>query len=191
MKKNIFRGLLAAIPLVLTIFVIRLLYVGIDRRVMGWIDQYTGTSIPGLGIIISLFVLFLLGLVASNVIGRQVFEWIERFTSRIPLIKITYQIGKQLSTTLSLPETEVFKRAVLVELLRPGSWTVGFVTGTIKDKGNQSERLLKIYVPTPPNPTSGFIIIISESETRDPGWTIEETMKLVVSGGIIGPAEIR
>lgn len=191
LKTYIFRGLLAIIPLILTIFVIRLLYVGIDKRVMSWIDQFIGFAMPGLGIVLVAVTLYLVGLIASRMIGKQLFNWIERITNRIPLIDTTYKIGKQLSDTLSLPERQVFKRAVLVDYLKPGIWTIGFVTGTVIDKKNNDEKLLKVFVPTPPNPTSGTMVVVKESETRDPGWTIEEAMRAVISGGIIGPTEIK
>ena len=86
---------------------------------------------------------------------------------------------------------KVFKRAVLVDFLKPGIYTIGFVTGTIIDKKNNDEIFLKVFVPTPPMPTSGTMVIVRESQTRDPGWTIEEAMKSVISGGIIGPTELR
>lgn len=111
--------------------------------------------------------------------------------SRIPLINTTYQIGKQLSDTLALPEKHVFRKVVLVDYLKPGIWTIGFVTGTVIDRKNNNEKLLKVFVPTPPNPTSGTMVVVKESETRDPGWTVEEAMKAVISGGIIGPSEIK
>jgi len=101
-----------------------------------------------------------------------------------------YKVGRQLATTLSLPETKVFKRAVLVEYLKPGIWTIGFVTGKVIDKTHDGEVLLKVFVPTPPNPTSGTVVV-RESETRDPGWSVEEALKSVISAGVIGPAEIR
>ena len=191
LKICILRGLLAITPLILTIFVIRLLYVGIDKRVMSWIDQFIGFTIPGLGIFLVAVTLYIVGLMASRMVGKQLFNWLERITSRIPLIDTTYKIGKQLSDTLSLPERQVFKRVVLVDYLKPGIWTIGFVTGTIIDKKNNDEKLLKVFVPTPPNPTSGTMVVVKESETRDPGWTIEEAMRAVISGGIIGPTELR
>lgn len=190
-KTYIFRGLLAIIPLALSIFVLRLLYVGIDKRVMGWLDHFIGFSIPGLGILLVAVVLFIVGWLASKMVGRQLFQWLERIMSRIPLINTTYQIGKQLSDTLALPEKHVFRKVVLVDYLKPGIWTIGFVTGTIIDKKNNDEKLLKVFVPTPPNPTSGTMVVVKESETRDPGWTVEEAMKAVISGGIIGPTEIK
>jgi len=190
-KTYIFRGLLAIIPLALTIFVIQFLYIAIDKRIMGMVDEIVGFRIPGLGIVLVLVVLYLLGFIASNVMGKKFFGLIERITDRIPLVKTTYHVGKQLSATLSLPERQVFKRAVLVEYLKPGMWTIGFVTGVIIDRENSDEKLLKVFVPTPPNPTSGTMVVVRESQTRDPGWSIEEAMKAVISGGIIGPTEIK
>jgi uncharacterized membrane protein len=190
-KKYTVRGFLALIPLVLSYFVLQLLYFGIDQRVMAQIEYLIGRRIPGLGILLLLAAFYFLGLIASNMIGRKVFSLIEKITTRIPIIKTTYQVGKQLSSTLSLPEKQVFKRAVLVDFLTPGIWTVGFVTGTIIDHQNNDDRLLKVYIPTPPNPTSGTIVLVRESQTRDPGWSIDDAMKTVISAGIIGPNEIK
>lgn len=190
-KKYTVRGFLALIPLVLSYFVLQLLYFGVDQRVMAQIEYLIGRRIPGLGILLLLAAFYFLGLIASNMIGRKVFSLIEKITTRIPIIKTTYQVGKQLSSTLSLPEKQVFKRAVLVDFLTPGIWTVGFVTGTIIDHQNNDDRLLKVYIPTPPNPTSGTIVLVRESQTRDPGWSIDDAMKTVISAGIIGPNEIK
>jgi uncharacterized membrane protein len=189
-KKFIFRGLIAIIPPALVVFVVHLLYVGIDKRATGLVEDLFGFSIPGLGIILVVLILYLLGFVASNFVGRKLFSLLEYVVKRIPLINTTYQVGKQLSTTLSLPEKQVFKRAVLVEYLKPGIWTVGFVTGSIVDRSQNNEILLKVYIPTPPVPTSGTMVLVREVQTRNPGWTIEEAMKVVISGGIIGPDHI-
>ncbi|HDP99382.1 MAG TPA: DUF502 domain-containing protein [bacterium] len=189
-KKYVIRGLLAIIPLALTFFVIQLLYVGVDKKVMGFILRFTGVNIPGLGFVIVLLILYLIGLIASNIIGKQLFAWIEKLFQKIPLINTTYQVGKQLSDTLALPEKHVFRKAVLVDYLKPGIWTVGFVTGVIIDRKNGDAKLLKVFVPTPPNPTSGTMVIVRESEVRDPGWTVEEAIRTVISGGIIGPTTI-
>jgi uncharacterized membrane protein len=186
-RMYIFRGLFAIIPLALCFFAVQLLYVLIDRRVM----KLIGLNIPGLGILLVLVSLYFIGLITSNVIGHRLFAIVESITNRIPLIKTTYQVGKQLASTFSLPEKQVFKRAVLAEYLREGTWTLGFVTGTIIDLKNNNEALLKVFIPTPPNPTSGTMIIVRESQVRDPGCTIEEAIKTVISGGIIGLKEIK
>ena len=191
LRRHVIRGILAIIPLALTIFAVMLLYNMVDRKVTRLVEQLIGFSFPGMGIIITVSILYLIGLTASNVLGKQIFSLIEKVTDRIPLVKTTYKVGRQLSSTLSLPEGQVFKRAVLVNYLKPGIWTIGFVTGTIIDRTNNNETLLKVFIPTPPNPTSGTMVLVRESETRDPGWSIEEALQAVVSGGIIGPTEIQ
>ena len=190
LKTYILRGLLAIIPLALTAFAVNLLYTVIDKRITGVVEKFIGFSFPGFGVILLLVTLYLLGLIVSNVIGRQFFRLVEGIAKRIPLVKTTYNVGRQLSSTLSLPEKQVFKRAVLVEYLKEGMWTIGFVTGTLIERSNNDEVLLKVFVPTPPNPISGTMIVVRESQTRDPGWTIEEALKAVISGGVISPPEI-
>lgn len=187
----VFRGILASIPFALSIFAIHFFYVSIDQRVLDVIEDLVGVRFPGMGLLILLVGLYGLGFIASNVVGRKVLGVFERVSSRIPLVKTTFQIGKQISDSFGGSDRQVFKRAVLVECVKPGIWTAGFVTGTIIDGRNGGEKLLKVYVPTPPNPASGNVLLVKESETRDPGWTVEETLKLVISGGVIGPNEIR
>lgn len=189
-KTQIIRGILASIPFVLTFFVLRLLYVTIDRRLMELIARIIGYRIPGLGVLLLLVLLYLLGLGASNVVGRYLLNLLERITNRIPFIKTTYQIGRQLSDTISLSEKHIFKRPVLVEYLKPGIWTIGFVTGEITDKENEDEKYLKVFIPMPPNPASGVMVIVREAQTRNPGWTMEEAIRSVISGGLIGPDKI-
>ena len=185
----IFRGILASIPLFLSYLVIKFIYLMIDKRANNLLEPLIGYRIPFLGILLVLVILYLVGFAASNVIGRQFFNLLGGIASRIPIVKTTYQVGKQLSSTLSLPEKQIFKRVVLVECLKSGIWTIGFVTGTILDKRNH-EKLLKVFVPTVPNPTTGFIFLLKESQTIDPGWSVEQAIKAVISGGIIGPEEI-
>jgi uncharacterized membrane protein len=189
MRVFVLRGILASIPLGLSLLFIQFTYVFIDRRISDLLERYVGFRVPGLGILLCVFFLYCLGLLTSNVIGRQFFRLIEIITTRIPIVKTIYQVGKQLSFTLSLPEKQAFKRVVLVQFFHPGVWCVGFVTGTIVDSKSQEERL-KIFVPHVPNPTSGFLFLVNEDQTIDPKWTVEEGMRTVISGGIIGPPTI-
>jgi uncharacterized membrane protein len=190
-KKYILRGLLAVVPLFLTYLAVKLLYTTIDQRAVAIVGRFFGFKFPGLGILLVLVALYVLGLLASNVVGRKLFGLLGRITNHIPLIKTTYKVGQQLGATLSLPEKQVFKKAVLVEYLKPGMWTIGFVTGEVWDRKNNDERLFKVYIPTPPNPTSGTMVVVKKTQTRDPGWTIDEALRAVLSGGIIGPEELR
>ncbi len=191
LKRYVFRGFLAIIPLALTFLALRILYISVDQRAVRVLEKAVDFGFPGLGLLFVLFSLYLLGILASNVAGKGLFRIIENLSARIPLIRTTYRVGQQLGVTMSLPEREVFKRAVLVEYLKPGIWTIGFVTGTIVDRPNKDERLLKVFVPTPPNPVSGTMVVVRQSATRDPGWTIEEALKAVISGGLLGPEELR
>jgi len=115
-------------------------------------------------------------------------QGLESLTERIPFINMAYRIGKQLSGTLS-PDEQIFRRPILVPYAAPDTWQVGFVTGTVYSE-KDGEELLKVYVPTPPNPTSGFVYFMREADTRDPGWTVEEAMQCILSGGLIGPDKI-
>ncbi|MFH1144297.1 MAG: DUF502 domain-containing protein [Candidatus Eisenbacteria bacterium] len=191
LRKHVFRGVIAIIPVGLSILAVYLLYTLVDRRVASVIAEVIHHRIPGLGILLVLLVLYFLGLLASNLIGREFLRVIEKGLDRIPLVRTTYQVGKQISAALSLPQQQVLTRVVLLEYLRPGMWTIGFVTGSLVQEGDAGERILKVFVPTPPNPTSGTIVLVRESDVRDPGWTVDEGMRTVLSAGIIGPAAIR
>jgi uncharacterized membrane protein len=185
----IFRGLLAVVPLVLCYFVVRFLYLAVDQKVANLIEKVIGFRIPGLGILLVLLILYLLGLAASNWAGKQVFSLIGRVMDRIPIIKTVYHLGKQFGTALSLPEKQAFKRAVLVEHFKPGVHSIAFVTGEVVD-GTSGARLLRLFIPTAPNPTTGFMVMVASDKVRDLPWTVQEAMNAVISGGIIGPGTI-
>lgn len=186
----IFRGLLAIIPLGLCYFVVRFIYYAVDDKAARLIERYIGVRIPGLGLFLVLVILYVLGVVAGNWAGKRVFGFIERLMEKIPVVKSIYHLGKQIGGALALPEKKAFRRAVLIDNFRSGLYSIGFVTGEIMD-GRDGVPRLKIFVPTAPNPTTGFMIIAARNEVRELDWTIEEAMNTVVSGGIIGPAEIR
>jgi uncharacterized membrane protein len=191
-RAYILRGLLAIIPIFLCILAIQLLYFLIDKRVMVFFNRFLDVrKIPGLGILLVLLCLYTIGLIVSNVIGRRFFHIIERVSQRIPLIKVIYQLGKQLSESFSGAEgKEVFKKVVLVDWNNNGLWALGFVTGRIIDQ-RSGEPMLRVFVPNVPSPTTGFIFVVKESAAIDPGWTVEEALKMVVSGSVIAPKEIK
>lgn len=190
LQSYVLKGLLALIPIALAIFTVNILYVFIDKQIMELVDAYTGLHIPGLGLLIFIVLLYATGVIASNVVGRRLFGLIETVTGRIPLINTAYQVGKQLSGTLSLPEKNIFKKPVLVDYFKPGAWVIGFVTGEILDS-RTGKKLLKIFIPTVPNPTSGFMVIIGEELVQETSWSVEEAVKMVISLGIIGPESIK
>ena len=189
LRTFIFRGLLAVIPLVLVYFVVRFLYLTVDQRVAGLVEKRVGFAIPGLGVVIVLVILYLLGLAASNWAGKQFFNIIDRVSGRIPLVKTIYNLGKQLGKALGLPEKQAFRRVVMVEFFRPGLWSVGFVTGSVADKAT-GEKSLKVFIPTAPNPTAGFMVVVREEAVRPLDWTVQEAMNAILSGGVAGPDSI-
>ncbi|MBF0489587.1 MAG: DUF502 domain-containing protein [Candidatus Omnitrophica bacterium] len=191
-RTYIFRGLLAIIPLLLTTIAITLLYKLIDKKVMSFIEQYIEIRhIPGMGILLVLICLYLIGLVFSNVIGKQIFVFIGQVTERIPFIKFIYQMGKELSESFSLAsDKQAFQKVLLVKNLTHDGWMIGFLTGTVKDNAT-GEELLRVLISATHNPLFGYIVLVKPEQTRDPGWSVEETVKAMVSVGIIFPAEIK
>ena len=191
-RSYILRGFLAIIPLLLCFTAIILLYDFIDKQVLKFLSHFINIrQIPGLGIILLLITLYFIGLIFSNVVGRQIFKFIENISERIPIIKAIYGVGKQLSETLSMtdPEKQAFKKAILVSTFNGNGWMLGFVIGNLKDQ--HGEELLKVFVPTAPHPLTGIIFFVKPSQTMDCGWTIEEALKTIVSVGIISPASLR
>ena len=188
----IFRGLVAIIPIFLSVVAIRLLYVLIDKRVMVFLNKFIEVrKVPGLGILLLLVCLYLTGLIVSNVVGRRFLHFIHQISQRIPIIKAIYQIGKQFSEGLSnVEDKHVFKKVLLVSWNNNGVWAVAFVAGKVIDQ-NTGESMFRVFVPHVPSPTSGFIFVVKESQTIDPGWTAEEAIKMIVSGAIIAPKEIK
>jgi uncharacterized membrane protein len=188
----ILRGLLAIIPLLLCIAAIRLLYILIDKQVMHFLAQYIDIrQIPGLGILLLLICLYIIGLIFSNVLGRQILWFMDIVTERIPIIKFIYGVGKQISETLSMtdPSKQAFKKTVLVKTFEGGGWMVGFLVGSIKDQNG--EELHKVFVPSSPHPLTGIVFIVKTSQISDCSWTVEEALKMVVSIGIVSPEVIK
>ena len=188
----IFRGLLAIIPLVLTIAALELVYKLLDKRIVTFLEQYIDIRhIPGLGVLLLLLVLYLIGLIVSNVVGRRLLHFIGGVIERIPFLKFIYQLGKQLSDSFSLAsDKQAFQKVLLVQGIVGQGWVVGFLTGTIKDNASGQE-LLRVLIPATHNPLLGYIVLVKPDQTRDPGWTVEETLKAMVSVGIIFPSEIK
>jgi len=188
-KRQIFRGFLALIPVYLSYLVIKFLYLNVDQKFAALIENYIGFRVPGLGLVLILVLLYLLGWLASNWVGRRLLGLVEKVMEKIPLIKTVYSLGKQLGLALALPEKQVFQQVALVEQFRPGLWSIGFVTGRIRDK-KTGESLVKLFIPTAPNVTTGFTVIIRESEIRLLPWSVQEAMKMILSGGIVGAEEL-
>jgi len=187
LKGTFIAGLFVVLPIGVTIFILKFLFNFTDGILSSYLDRMfsitTGQELhfPGLGIITGAVVIYLAGLLATNVLGTQLLKLGDNLLNRIPLVNSIYSSSKQLTKVFREGKSS-YRRAVFVEWPRPGVKAVGFVTAEVERNG---ERLVVVYVPTMPNPTSGFALFFREEDVVDSGMTVEEALKFVVSGGAI------
>jgi uncharacterized membrane protein len=184
-RRHLGAGLLVLVPLVVTAVVIRFVFNVIDGFSQPLTERLVGRAIPGLGLVLTIAVIWLTGLLSSNLIGQKFLELFGRLLENLPLVKTVYTASKQLVEAVSPGGRRAFQRVVLVEFPQKGTFALGFVTGN--GIGSLDASTLSIYVPTALNPTSGFLIFAKESDILDPRLTVEEAIKLVVSGGVVRP----
>ncbi|HYS74781.1 MAG TPA: DUF502 domain-containing protein [Burkholderiales bacterium] len=194
MKKYLITGLLIWIPLAITIWVLDLIVSTMDQSLLLLPPQYQpqvllGYQIPGLGALLTLVVVFATGVLASNILGQRLLWFWEYVLGRIPVVKTIYNSVKQVSDTLFAPGGQAFSRALLVQYPREGSWTIAFLTG--RPGGDVANHLrgeyLSVYVPTTPNPTSGFFLVMPRSEVIELDMSVDEALKYVISMGVVTP----
>lgn len=199
LKNDLIAGLLVVIPLATTIW--------LTMTIAGWIINFL-TEIPkqvnpfhGLhpvlvdilnilvGFAVPLFSILFIGLMARNIVGRWLLETGEKLLAAIPLAGQIYKTLKQLLETLLKDSGNKFSRVVLVEYPRQGIWAIGFVTGNISSEiqGQMSQPMLSVFIPTTPNPTTGWYAVVPENEVVNLSMTIEDAFKIIVSGGIVAP----
>jgi len=184
-RRHLTAGLLVLVPLVITAAVIRFVFNVIDGASQPLTERLVGRAIPGLGLVLTIAVIWLTGLLSSNLIGQKFLELFGRLLENLPLVKTVYTASKQLVEAVSPGGRRAFQRVVLVEFPHKGTFALGFVTGN--GIGSLDASTLSVYVPTALNPTSGFLIFAKESDILDPRLTVEEGIKLVVSGGVVRP----
>jgi len=195
-KNNILAGVLFLVPLVATFFFLRMF--------IGWIDQVLlflpakyrpenlfPVHIPGLGLILLIFILLVTGLVARNFLGRKLVNLWEGILYRIPFVSKFYRAVKQLVETIVSGGGKDFKRVVLVQYPKDGVYALGYVTGvaTGEVQRKTQKKVLNIFVPTTPNPTSGYYVMVPEDEVIPLDMGVEDSFKLLISGGIVTPEE--
>jgi uncharacterized membrane protein len=187
LKGKFAAGLFVVIPLGITIFILKFLFNFADGILGSYLDSLFSLifhwegHIPGLGMITGAIVIYLAGILATNVLGTQFLQWGDESLSRIPLVKSIYTSSKQVMKIFREGKTS-YRRAVFVEWPRPGVRAIGFVTAEVERDG---QRLVVVYVPTMPNPTSGFALFFREEDVHESGMSVEEAVKFVVSGGVV------
>lgn len=201
------RGVILVLPLLLTVWLLRLLFNVIDsnvaplvRRMLEW-GRIPGTEswlapvvIPVVSLLLTATVIYLLGLVAGNLAGRRLLTLVESWILRIPLVKGIYGSARQLLNAFGASGTRAFSKVVLLEYPRTGLWTLGFVTTEVVHRiehgGDNVVPTVPVFLPTTPNPTSGWMILVPISDLRELDISIEDAIKLIVSGGIVAPDNI-
>jgi len=198
LKKYLMTGLLIWVPLAVTLWVLDLIVTAMDRTLLllpsGWQPkQLLGFDIPGLGLLLSLLVVVATGMLARNFIGRQLLQWWEGLLARIPIVRSIYSSVKQVSDTMLSPKGNAFRQAVLVEFPQRGQWAIGLVVGAPGPALTRDldEDLLTIFVPTAPNPTSGYTILVPPREVKQLDITVDDALKFVISLGVVTPVEGR
>jgi uncharacterized membrane protein len=195
LRKWLLAGLLVIVPVAITLAVLRWIIDTLDQTLLilpsDWRpDQVFGVHIPGFGVVLTLAILLVVGAAASNFIGKKLVGLGDRVVSRIPVVRGIYSSVKQVSDTLFSESGTAFRTAVLVQWPRPDVWTIGFVTGTPGgDVVNylRGEEYLSVYVPTTPNPTGGYFVMLRKSDCIELKMSVDDALKYVVSMGVVAP----
>ena len=190
-KKNYFiTGLFSIIPLAITYYIITKLFSIFSKPGQNLIQYlFPKANLPLIELLIGFILTFLfiytLGLVISNVLGKKLYSFFESILSKIPLVNYIYNTIKQITETLTISQKHAFKKVVYIEYPKENIWTLALVTGESKDKNKVD--YYQIFVPTTPNPTSGFMLYIKKSDVKETNLSIDEGLKIVISGGILAP----
>jgi len=186
------------VPLVITLWVLNLIVSTMDQSLAllpeRWHPHtYIGRDVPGLGMLLTLLVIFLTGLLTRNFLGQRILRLWEAALARIPIVNSIYSSVKQVSDTLFSPGGKAFRKALLVQYPRAGVWTIAFQTGTPAAEvvGHVAGEMISVYVPTTPNPTSGFFLMMPRAEVIELEMGVDEALKYVVSMGVVAPRAVR
>ena len=199
LKKYLITGVLVWLPIAVTIWAMSYIISAADRLINllpeSWQPQhFWGFNIPGLGIVAATVVLFVTGVFAANVLGRRILGAWDSLLGRIPVVKSIYSSVKKVSESLLSDSSRSFKTPVLVPFPQPGIWTIAFVSGYIPDKlkGSlpQDDDYISVYVPTTPNPTGGYYIMVKKSDVRELNMSVDQALKYVISLGMVMPDDL-
>ena len=195
LRNYFFAGLLVTAPISITLYAAWAILDFIDNFISGLIPApynpltYFPVSVPGFGIAILITVVTLIGFLTANFLGRIFIKWSEQIVDRMPVVRSIYSALKQIFETVLSDKTKSFREVVLLEYPRRDMWTLGFVIG--KTYGEVQEKtkseMLNIYIPTTPNPTSGYLVFLDRNEIITLDMTVEDALKMVISGGIVTP----
>ena len=194
MRKYFITGLLVLVPLVITLWVLNIIIGTLDQSLLLLPPQWRpelllGFNLPGVGTILTLLIIFITGVVTRNFVGNRLVKLWELLLQRIPVVSSIYSSVKQVSDTLFSSSGNAFRKALLVQYPREGIWTIAFQTGVPGGdvKNHLSSDYVSIYVPTTPNPTSGFFLMLRREDTIELDMSVDEALKYIVSMGVVAP----
>jgi len=194
LRRYLITGLLIWIPLIITLWVLKIIFDTLDASLLLLPESFQtqswlGVHIPGLGAILTLAVVFLTGALASNFVGAQLVEFWHDVLHRIPVVNSIYSSVKQISDTLFSSSGQAFRKALLVQWPHPGMWTIAFMTGT--PGGDVVKHVppdcVSVYVPTTPNPTGGYFVIVRRSDVIELDMSVDQALKYIISMGVVPP----
>jgi len=194
LRRYLVAGILVWLPLGVTFFLLRFL-VGLMDQTLKLVpaqyrpEEWLGFAIPGLGVILTIIVVFLTGLLAANIVGRSVVGGWESLLDRIPIVRSIYSASKNFTEIVFSDSGKAFKKVLLVEYPRKGIYTITFQTATDIDEiqARTGEDIIACFVPTTPNPTSGFIIVVPQRDVIELDMEVDEAVKLIMSLGVVVP----
>ena len=196
MKRYIIAGLLVWVPLGITISVLVWLVNTLDQTLLLVPESLRpealfGFRIPGIGVVLSFVILLTPGVIAANFFGQRLILGWESLLGRIPFVKSIYSSVKQVSDTLLSDSGTAFRKALLVEFPRPGCWTIAFLTGTPADavSVHLGNDFVSVYVPTTPNPTGGYFVMVPRASARELDLSVDEALKYIISMGVVAPRQ--
>jgi len=189
LRNTFIAGLVITLPVGVTILILQTMFVWLDRFFAPVARRLTSMPIPGLGIVATLLIVFAVGMLVTNILGKAFVSFGESIVARIPLFRTVYYGAKQVLESMTAKERQAFKQVVLVEYPKRGSYTLGFVTGETSGEIQQkiSEPLMNVFISTAPNPTTGFLLLVPKKELIVTAISIEDALKMMMSGGILTP----
>ena len=185
-RSKLFAGIATALPLFLTYVLLEFLFITLDEMSRPILDKI-GLKIPGLGIVLTILLIFFLGVLVTNFLGRKIFNIGERIVKKVPVVNTIYSTLKQITETFTKGTSDTFQGAIYIQYPRQGLWTMAFISGESKTK--DGIPYYHLLVPTTPNPTSGFFLMIPQADAVPTGMSVEEGLKTIISGGLLAPEE--
>ena len=193
LRRYFITGLLVVIPIWGTFLILKTLLKAMEGVLGRILEQYAAFYIPGLGIAALIIIILFAGVLATNIFGRKIVQFWDDILQRVPLVRGVYSMLKAIVDTISLQSKNQFNKVVLIEYPRRGVYSLAFVTGATQGEVQNSmeQKLINIYVPTTPNPTSGYFLLVPEREMTPLSMTVEQGMKMVISAGLFTPSSLK